>query len=92
MRERRAEVILRWVCALLGTMPACVLLGVAVAKNLPIDFDARFAMGVLIPFPAWIAACCTVSLTRTATQAVSWCVGGALITGALALAPFGVMP
>lgn len=92
MRERRAEVVLRWVCALLGTMPACVLLGMAVAKNLPIAFDTRFAIGVLLPFPAWIAACCAVSLTRTATQAVSWCVGAALITGALALAPFGVTP
>jgi hypothetical protein len=92
MREARHEAVLRWVCALVGTVPACVLLGVAAARSLPLSLDARFVIGVLLPLPAWVAACCTVSLSRSATQAITWCVGAALIAGALATMPLGVMP
>lgn len=67
----------RTLAALIGTVPAALLLGIALTLALPLPLDQRYLIGSYSVAPAWVALSCCVFLAASAKRA--WLLVSALI-------------
>ena len=70
--------------ALGGTLPVALCASICMARYLPLELSARFAVGFLSVIPLWVAAMCVVWLARTGARAWQWCAAATLVLGAVA--------
>ena len=66
-----------------------LLASICLARFLPLDAEARFAIGFTLAIPIWIAAMCLGFLARDGVRAWLWCAGLGLLLGGLA---YGIPP
>lgn len=85
----RWELGLRISAATLGTACVSLLASLCLARFLPLDAEARFAIGFTLAIPIWIAAMCIAFLARDGVRAWLWCAGLGLLLGAWA---YGIPP
>jgi hypothetical protein len=62
----------RTLAALLGSLPAALLLGIALAAALPLRLELRYLIGAYSVVPLWAALACGLFLVRTAWRAWLW--------------------
>ena len=75
-RLGRWEVPLRVAAALLGTAPVALLLGVCLARVLPLPATTRFTLGLTLVLPLWVSGMCVGFVARSAARA--WLACGVL--------------
>ena len=85
----RRELALRISAATLGTAAVSLLASICLARFLPLDTEARFAIGFTLAIPIWIAAMGLGFLARDGVRAWLWCAGLGLLLGGLA---YGIPP
>jgi hypothetical protein len=66
-----------------ATLPPVLLGAAALARRLPMDADARFALAFTLLVPAWVAAMCTALLARTSWRALLYCSVASVLIWAL---------
>ena len=59
----------RTLAALVGSLPAALLLGIALAAALPVRLELRYLIGSYSVVPLWAALACSVFLARNARRA-----------------------
>jgi hypothetical protein len=60
----------------LGTAPVALLLGVCLARALPLPAATRFSVGLTLVLPLWVSGMCVGFVARSAARA--WLVCGVL--------------
>jgi hypothetical protein len=83
------ELVSRISAATLGTAAVSLLASICLARFLPLEAEARFAVGFTLAIPIWLASMCLGFLARTGGRAWLWCLVLALLLGMLA---FGIDP
>jgi hypothetical protein len=62
----------RTLAALVGSLPASLLLGIALAAALPVRLELRYLVGVYSVVPLWAVLACCLFLVRNAWRAWLW--------------------
>jgi hypothetical protein len=62
----------RTLAALVGSLPASLLLGIALAAALPVRLELRYLIGAYSVVPLWAGLACCLFLVRSARRAWLW--------------------
>ena len=80
------DATLRVLAAVLGTLPVALVASVCLARFLPLAEATRFAIGISLSVPLWVAAMCFVFLARSGWRALGACLTAALLFSLFAYA------
>jgi hypothetical protein len=74
----------RITAALAGTLPPTFLASLCAARYLPVELDTRFAIGLGLIIPLWVAAMCLAFAAKKTWRVWAVCVALTLLLAALA--------